>query len=117
MTPDPLAVPAGASVADFLGDSTLRFLHSAFPVVAEDGRPVGLITSPCTRPGTCPWGPGGHEAGFPSWCPSPICPGPCRKIRWPICCLSWMPVPSVGPAFGPTTAAWPKSSPRPTSAA
>ncbi|MBD0841436.1 site-2 protease family protein [Streptomyces sp. TRM68416] len=44
MTPDPHAVPAGASIAGFLGDPALRYRHSAFPVLGDDGRPVGLIT-------------------------------------------------------------------------
>jgi Zn-dependent protease/predicted transcriptional regulator len=43
MTPDPVTVPASATVASFLNDNLLRHRHSAFPVVA-DGQTVGLVT-------------------------------------------------------------------------
>ncbi len=42
MTPNPVTVPASATVAEFL-DNYLPYLHSAFPVVA-DGQTVGLVT-------------------------------------------------------------------------
>jgi Zn-dependent protease/CBS domain-containing protein len=42
MTPDPVTVPASATVAQFLDDH-LPYRHSAFPVVA-DGQVVGLVT-------------------------------------------------------------------------
>jgi Zn-dependent protease/predicted transcriptional regulator len=43
MTPDPVTVPASATVAEFLDDYLPRYRHSAFPVVA-DGQTVGLVT-------------------------------------------------------------------------
>ncbi len=42
MTPNPVTVPASATVAQFL-DGHLPYRHSAFPVVA-DGQVVGLVT-------------------------------------------------------------------------
>ena len=42
MTPDPVTVPASATVAQFL-DEYLPYRHSAFPVVT-DGQVVGLVT-------------------------------------------------------------------------
>jgi len=42
MTPNPVTVPASATVAQFL-DGYLPYRHSAFPVVA-DGQTVGLVT-------------------------------------------------------------------------
>lgn len=44
MTPDPVTVPAGLTVAGFLADPLFRYRHSAFPVTEEDGTPVGLVT-------------------------------------------------------------------------
>ncbi|NBM17614.1 site-2 protease family protein [Streptomyces sp. GC420] len=44
MTPEPIAVPAGRTVAAFLDDPRYRYRHSAFPVTGEDGAPVGLLT-------------------------------------------------------------------------
>jgi Zn-dependent protease/CBS domain-containing protein len=43
MTPDPMTVPASATVAWFLTDYLPRHRHSAFPVQA-DGQTVGLVT-------------------------------------------------------------------------
>jgi CBS domain-containing protein len=43
MTPNPVTVPASATVAQFLGDYLPWLRHSAFPVVA-DGETVGLVT-------------------------------------------------------------------------
>jgi len=43
MTPDPVTVPASATVAWFLADYLPRHRHSAFPVVAG-GQTVGLVT-------------------------------------------------------------------------
>jgi Zn-dependent protease/CBS domain-containing protein len=43
MTPNPVTVPASATVAEFLTDYLPRYRHSAFPVVAN-GQTVGLIT-------------------------------------------------------------------------
>jgi Zn-dependent protease len=43
MTPNPVTVPASATVAWFLHDYVPWHRHSAFPVVA-DGRTVGLVT-------------------------------------------------------------------------
>ncbi|WP_374985342.1 site-2 protease family protein [Streptomyces fradiae] len=37
MTPDPVTVPAGLTVARFLGDPRYRYRHSAFPVTGEAG--------------------------------------------------------------------------------
>lgn len=44
MTPEPLTVPAGVTVAGFLAGPSFRYRHSAFPVTGDDGRPVGLVT-------------------------------------------------------------------------
>ncbi|MET8249466.1 site-2 protease family protein [Streptomyces sp. NPDC005202] len=44
MTPDPLTVPAGPTVAAFLKDPQYRYRHSAFPVTTDDGAPLGLMT-------------------------------------------------------------------------
>ncbi|MFG3497782.1 site-2 protease family protein [Streptomyces sp. NPDC047928] len=44
MSADPTAVPVGLTVAGFLADPRYRYRHSAFPVVDEDDRPVGLIS-------------------------------------------------------------------------
>ena len=43
MTPDPVTVPASATVAQFLSDYLPGQRHSAFPVV-DDGQVAGLIT-------------------------------------------------------------------------
>ena len=43
MTPDPVTVPASATVAQFLNDYLPGQRHSAFPVV-DDGQVAGLIT-------------------------------------------------------------------------
>ena len=43
MTPDPVTVPASATVTEFLDDYLPAYRHSAFPVVA-DGQTVGLVT-------------------------------------------------------------------------
>ncbi|HEV3295544.1 MAG TPA: site-2 protease family protein [Streptosporangiaceae bacterium] len=43
MTPDPVTVPASATVAQFFSDYLPARRHSAFPVVA-DGQTVGLVT-------------------------------------------------------------------------
>lgn len=43
MTPNPVTVPASASVAEFLNDYLPWSRHSAFPVVA-DGQTVGLVS-------------------------------------------------------------------------
>ncbi len=43
MTPNPVTVPASATVAQFLSDYLPWHRHSAFPVVA-DGQTVGLVT-------------------------------------------------------------------------
>ncbi|MDV9187046.1 site-2 protease family protein [Streptomyces sp. SR27] len=44
MTPDPVTVPAGLTVAAFLADPRYRYRHSAFPVTGEGAAPVGLMT-------------------------------------------------------------------------
>ncbi|MFW6009907.1 MAG: site-2 protease family protein [Actinomycetota bacterium] len=44
MTPNPVVVGPEVSVASLLEDYVLRNRFSAFPVVDEDGRPLGLIT-------------------------------------------------------------------------
>lgn len=44
MTPDPVTVPAGLSVARLLDDYVLRHRFSAFPVLDASGRPRGLVT-------------------------------------------------------------------------
>ncbi len=44
MTPDPVMVPASATVAEFLANPAYRYRHSAFPVTAPEGGPAGLIT-------------------------------------------------------------------------
>jgi Zn-dependent protease/predicted transcriptional regulator len=43
MTPNPVTVPASATVTEFLNDLLPRYRHSAFPVVS-DGQTVGLVT-------------------------------------------------------------------------
>lgn len=48
MTPQPLTVPADATVADLLSDVRYRYRHSAFPVT-EDGTPLGLVTLDSAR--------------------------------------------------------------------
>ena len=44
MTRDPVVAPAHASVAELIDDYLFRFRHSAYPVVDDLGRPVGLVT-------------------------------------------------------------------------
>ncbi|MGQ5635915.1 MULTISPECIES: site-2 protease family protein [unclassified Streptomyces] len=44
MTADPVTVPAGTTVRDFLGGPPWRYRHSAFPVTDETGRPLGLVS-------------------------------------------------------------------------
>jgi Zn-dependent protease len=44
MTSGPTTAPADVSVADFLEDYVLRHRFSSFPLVTDDGRPVGLVT-------------------------------------------------------------------------
>ena len=44
MTPDPVTVPAGLSVASLLDDYVLRHRFSAFPVLDAFGQPRGLVT-------------------------------------------------------------------------
>ncbi|MFG2881432.1 site-2 protease family protein [Streptomyces sp. NPDC048297] len=45
MTPDPVTVPATATLAGFLAEGPFGpYRHSAFPVVAQDGSVVGLVT-------------------------------------------------------------------------
>ncbi|MCF6524498.1 site-2 protease family protein [Streptomyces sp. JJ36] len=44
MTADPVTVPETETLAEFLEGPRYRYRHSAFPVVAEDGSPRGLIT-------------------------------------------------------------------------
>jgi CBS domain-containing protein len=43
MSPDPVTVPAGLTVEQFLDRHLWNSRHSAFPLV-DDGRPVGLVT-------------------------------------------------------------------------
>ncbi|WP_236560525.1 site-2 protease family protein [Streptomyces sp. F-3] len=43
MSPDPVTVPASLTVAQFLTAPEFRYRHSAFPVVDEEQRPVGLV--------------------------------------------------------------------------
>ncbi|MFF4804324.1 site-2 protease family protein [Streptomyces sp. NPDC001351] len=45
MTRDPVTVPATATVAGFLAEGPFgAYRHSAFPVLAPDGAPAGLVT-------------------------------------------------------------------------
>jgi Zn-dependent protease/CBS domain-containing protein len=44
MTADPVTVPASATVTHFQHDLLPWLRHSAFPVVDDDGQPVGLVT-------------------------------------------------------------------------
>ncbi|WP_327412416.1 site-2 protease family protein [Streptomyces sp. NBC_01233] len=45
MTPSPVTVPAGLTIAALLGDPRYRYRHSVFPVIGDDGHsPVGLLT-------------------------------------------------------------------------
>ncbi|MBQ0986447.1 site-2 protease family protein [Streptomyces sp. F63] len=44
MSPDPVTAPGSATVEDLLESPAFRYRHSAFPVVGDDGRPVGLVT-------------------------------------------------------------------------
>ncbi len=43
MGPDPVTVPASLTVAQFLAAPEYRYRHSAFPVVDDEQRPVGLV--------------------------------------------------------------------------
>ncbi|GEB57435.1 site-2 protease family protein [Streptomyces gardneri] len=49
MTPDPVTVPVGLTVAAFLADPQYRFRHSAFPVTGDGSAPVGLMTLDLAR--------------------------------------------------------------------
>ncbi|GAB3954578.1 site-2 protease family protein [Streptomyces sparsus] len=42
---DPVTVRASLPVAEFLDHPEFRYRHSAFPVVDEEGRPVGLVSA------------------------------------------------------------------------
>lgn len=54
MTPDPVTVPAGTTIEEFLAVAPFgRHLHTAFPVVDEEGKPVGLVTA--ARIDRIPW--------------------------------------------------------------
>ncbi|MFI2367626.1 site-2 protease family protein [Streptomyces sp. NPDC018833] len=44
MTADLLVTSARTTVADFLADPVFRYRHSAFPVIDDQGDPVGLVT-------------------------------------------------------------------------
>jgi len=44
MTHDPVVAPAQISVTELIDDYLFRFRHSAYPVVDDLGRPVGLVT-------------------------------------------------------------------------
>ncbi|MCL7377701.1 CBS domain-containing protein [Streptomyces sp. 35G-GA-8] len=44
MTPGPVTVQGGLTVAQFLTDPLYRYRFSAFPVVGEGGRAAGLVT-------------------------------------------------------------------------
>jgi Zn-dependent protease/predicted transcriptional regulator len=44
MTPEPVTAPSGRTIAAFVSGLTVRQRHSAFPVVRDDGTPVGLLT-------------------------------------------------------------------------
>jgi Zn-dependent protease len=44
MTPDPITVEAGASIADVLDEYVMGHHCSAFPVIADDGELFGLVT-------------------------------------------------------------------------
>ncbi|MFF2060462.1 site-2 protease family protein [Streptomyces sp. NPDC058200] len=44
MTPDPVSVPIGLTVSQFLTDPRHRYRYSAFPVVSERGKAEGLVT-------------------------------------------------------------------------
>jgi Zn-dependent protease/CBS domain-containing protein len=44
MTPDPVTVPASATVTKFLHDLLPWLRHSAFPVMDDNGQTVGLVT-------------------------------------------------------------------------
>ncbi|MFE0514120.1 site-2 protease family protein [Streptomyces sp. NPDC058964] len=45
MTPDPVTVPASATLADFLAEGPFgQYRHSAFPVLAPDGAVTGVLT-------------------------------------------------------------------------
>jgi Zn-dependent protease len=44
MTPNPVTVPASATVAEFMNDYLPWYRHSAYPVVDDEGQVVGLTT-------------------------------------------------------------------------
>ncbi|MBW5480330.1 CBS domain-containing protein [Streptomyces bambusae] len=44
MTPDPVTVAPGLTIAEFLADARYRYRHSAYPVTGDDGTPLGLLT-------------------------------------------------------------------------
>ncbi|MBC9713911.1 hypothetical protein H9Y04_15175 [Streptomyces sp. TRM66268-LWL] len=45
MAPAPVTVPASGTIARFLADAPFgRYRHAAFPILAPDGTPVGLVT-------------------------------------------------------------------------
>ncbi|MFF9482776.1 site-2 protease family protein [Streptomyces sp. NPDC014733] len=44
MTPHPVTVPVGMTVAEFLAAPPYRYRHSAFPVTDSDMAPIGLMT-------------------------------------------------------------------------
>ncbi|MET9324428.1 site-2 protease family protein [Streptomyces sp. NPDC003038] len=46
MSEDPVTVPAGLTIEEFLARAPFgHYRHTAFPVVAADGAPVGLVTA------------------------------------------------------------------------
>jgi len=49
MTSDPVTVPAGLPVADFLTGPMYRYRHSGFPVTGDDEAPAGLVTLDLAR--------------------------------------------------------------------
>lgn len=53
MTHEPVTATAGLAVADFLSGPAYRYRHSAFPVVGDEGSPVGLLTLEGAR--RVPW--------------------------------------------------------------
>jgi Zn-dependent protease/predicted transcriptional regulator len=53
MTSEPVTAQQGLAVADFLAGPSHQYRHSAFPVVADGGTPVGLVTLEKTR--RVPW--------------------------------------------------------------
>ncbi len=49
MTEDPLVVPAGTSIAEFIDDYMLQRRYTTYPVVGEGQQPVGLVTFEAIR--------------------------------------------------------------------